>query len=333
MALLRCGKCGHLREVSNDYRGKSVKCPRCKTPGPIYDTVVFVAKVIEQFIAQKNELQQLRSQLAPQDTAVPAEKKPHQPLSEIDIYNTEELKSEQQYEPILKFFQERQVQIDVNHQALDTTGFFDEVAVQLGDNYETLRLVSDKIKRIQQKGYTNIKIILNKKSQKDIQTITRFCKDLYDYSFVANYFYQEKIVRLTLQTSPKIVNFFNGEWMEWFVFMKLLDFFREKQVPVACLRNLSIMFPNEDRHELDVFFLVNNTTPLCIECKTGEFRKDIEKYSILRKRLKLDETQFLMCVIGLSEKQTQGLSSMYDVTFVNEKNFLQQVEKSLSHTD
>lgn len=340
MALFRCGKCGHLREVSNEYKGKSVNCPRCKTPSPVYDTVAFVTKVIEQFIAQKNELQQLRSQLASHqntDTAVPAEaeKEPPQPLSDIDIYNTEELKSEQQYEPILKFFQKRQVQVDVNHQALDTTGFFDEVAVQLGDNYETLRLVSDKIKRIQQKGYTNIKLILNKKSQKDIQTITRFCKDLYDYSFVAEYFYQnqEKIIRLTLQTSPKIVNFFNGEWMEWFVFMKLLDFFREKQVPVACLRNLSIMFPNEDRHELDVFFLVNKTIPLCIECKTGEFRKDIEKYSVLKERLKLDGTQFLLCVIGLSEKQTQGLSSMYDVTFVNEKNFLQQVEKATSHTD
>ncbi|MGB5686067.1 MAG: DUF1887 family CARF protein [Candidatus Electrothrix sp.] len=328
MALFRCGKCGHLREVSNDYRGKSVKCPRCKTPNSIYDTVAFVAKIIEQFIAQKNELQQLRSQLTPQDTAVSAEKESRQPLSEIDIYNTEELKSEQQYEPILKFFQERQIQIDVNQQALDTTGFFDEVAVQLGDQYETLRLVSDKIKYIQQKGYTSVKITLNKRSQKDIQTITRFCKDLYEYSFVAKYFYQkqEKIIRLTLQTSPKIVNFFNGEWMEWFVFMKLLDFFREKQVPVACLRNLSIIFPNEDRHELDVFFLLNNTTPLCIECKTGEFRQDIEKYSVLRKRLKLNETQFLMCVMGLSEKQTMGMSSMYDVTFVNENNFLQQIE-------
>ena len=328
MAIFRCGKCGHLREVSNDYRGKSVKCPRCKTPNLIHGTVAFVAKVIEQFIAQKNELQQLRSQLAPQDASVLAKNDPPQPLSDIDIYNTAELKSEQQYEPILKFFQERQVQIDVNQQALDTTGFFDEVAVQLGDQYETLRLVSDKIKYIQQKGYTSVKITLNKKSQKDIQTITRFCKDLYEYSFVAKYFYQkqEKIIRLTLQTSPKIVHFFNGEWMEWFVFMKLLDFFREKQVPVACLRNLSIIFPNEDRHELDVFFLINNTTPLCIECKTGEFRQDIEKYSVLRKRLKLNETQFLMCVMGLSEKQTQGMSSMYDVTFVNENNFLQQIE-------
>jgi hypothetical protein len=331
MALFRCGKCGHLREVSNDYRGKIVKCPQCKTPSPIYDTVAFVAKVIEQFIVQKNELQQLRSQLTSQDTPDSAVQESSQSLSDIDIYNTEELKSEQQYEPILQFFQKHQIQIDVNQQALDTTGFFDEVAVQLGDHYQTLRIVSDKIKHIQQKGYTTVKIVLNKKSQKEIQAITRFCRDLYEYSFVAKYFYQkqEKIVRLTLQTSPKIVNFFNGEWMEWFVFMKLLDFFREKQLAAACLRNLSVIFQNEDKHELDVFFLINNEIPLCIECKTGEFRKDIEKYSVLRERLKLDETQFLICVIGLSEKQTQGLSSMYDVTFVNEKNFLQQVEKNM----
>ncbi|MCI5130622.1 MAG: DUF1887 family protein [Candidatus Electrothrix sp. EH2] len=338
MALLRCGKCGHLREVSNDYRGKTVKCPQCRAPSPIYDTVAFVTKVIEQFIAQKNELQQLRSELSHQaapDAAENAQEQaqPAQPLSDIDIYNTAEFKSEQQYEPILKFFQKQHIEIDVNHQALDTTGFFDEVAVQLGDRYHTLRLVSDKIKYIQQKGYTNVKIPLKKKSQKDIQVITQFCKDLYEYSFVAKYFYQkqEKIVRLTLQTAPKIVRFFNGEWMEWFVFMKLLDFFQEKQLTVSCLRNLSVRFQNKDQHELDVFFLIKNTIPLCIECKTGEFRQDIEKYSVLRERLKLDGQQFLICVIGLSDKQTLGLTSMYDLTFVNEKNFLQQVEKNLGN--
>ena len=294
--------------------------------------MAFAAKVIEQFLAQKKELQQLRSQLTPQSTPdSPEQEEQVQALSDIDIYNTAELKSEQQYEPILKFFQKHGIALDVNHQALDTTGFFDEVAVQLGDQYETLRLISDKIKYIQHKGYTNVKIALKKKSQKEIQIITRFCKDLYEYSFVAKYFYQkqEKIVRLTLQTASKIVSFFNGEWMEWFIFMKLLDFFQEKQLTVSCLRNLSVTFQNKDQHELDVFFLINKTVPLCIECKTGEFRKDIEKYSVLRERLKLDGQQFLICVIGLSDKQTQGLSSMYDLTFVNEKNFLRQVEKTL----
>ncbi|MCI5221407.1 MAG: DUF1887 family protein [Candidatus Electrothrix sp. AR4] len=329
MALFRCSKCGHLREVPNDYLGKSVKCPRCQASNPIYDTIGFVTKIIAQYLEQKNELRQLRNQLDPPKAADLTETEQTHVLKDVDIHNTAAMASQQQYEPIIKWFKKHQVQLDVNHQAVDTTGFFDEVAMELGDNFYTLKLVSDKIKYIQRKGYTTVKITLFKKSQKDIKAITQFCKVLYDYSFVAKYYYQkqEKIIRLTLQTAPKIVNFFNGEWMEWFVFMKLLNFFREKQLPVACLRNLAVTFQNEDSHELDVFFLINDEIPLCIECKTGEFRKDIEKYSILQKRLKLEKTQFLVCVIGLSQKQTQGLSSMYDVTFVNEKNFLQQVEQ------
>lgn len=330
MAIFRCNKCAHLREVPNDYIGKSVHCPRCKTVNQIQDTVGFIEKILEKYHLHYKELQHLQQQLAPGKTSesFPVEQ---QPLTDIDIYNTRAMSSSQQYEPILKWFQERQIHLDINHQAMDTTGFFDEVAMQLGDHYEILKLVSDQIKYMQQKGSTNVTIHLSKQSQKDIKLITEFCRELYDYSFVAKYFYQkqEKIMRLTLQTVPTIVTFFNGEWMEWFVFMKLLEYIREKQHSVACLRNLSVIFPNEDVHELDVFFLINNRIPVCIECKTGEFRQHIEKYSTLRKRLKLEKTQFLLCVIGLSQEQTQGLSSMYDVTFVNEKNFLQHVEQLL----
>jgi len=191
--------------------------------------------------------------------------------------------------------------------------------------------ISEQIKYIQQKGYTNVKLALSRKNQKQIKAMTKFCQELYEYSFVAKYFYQkkEKIIRLTLQTAPAIKKFFLGEWMEWFVLIKTLEFFREKQLPCACLRNLAVTFPNEDSHELDVFFLINNRIPVCIECKSGEFRQQIDKYSKLRKRLKIDKTQFLLCVIGLSLEQTQGLTSMYDVTFVNEKNFLQYVEHLL----
>jgi len=61
--------------------------------------------------------------------------------------------------------------------------------------------------------------------------------------------------------------------------MKLLEYFQEKQLPTSCVRNLIVKFPNEDSHELDVFFLVNNSIPVCIECKSGEFRQHIDKYS------------------------------------------------------
>ena len=88
---------------------------------------------------------------------------------------------------------------------------------------------------------------------------------------------------------------------------------------------IEINFANDDKNELDIFFIANDI-PICIECKSGEFRPYIEKYSKLRKRLKMDKSQFLFCVIGLDSIQTQGFSGTYDVTFVNEKNLFSHLE-------
>ncbi len=148
---------------------------------------------------------------------------------------------------------------------------------------------------------------------------------------MAKYFYQkrDKIIRLSLQTAPEIRKFFNGIWMEWFILMKLLEFFRDKKMATACLRNLRITFPNEVSNELDIFFLTKDNVPICIECKSGEFRHDIDKYLKLRKQINLDKKQFLLCVFGLSPEQTQGMTSMYDLTFVNENNFIHHIETAL----
>ncbi|MDD3355002.1 hypothetical protein [Zoogloea sp.] len=95
------------------------------------------------------------------------------------------------------------------------------------------------------------------------------------------------------------------------------DFFQEKKRAFSCTRNLSVVFPNEDLHELDVFFLVDGTTPICIECKTGEFRQDLDKYQKLRKRLGIDRSQFILCSNSLTDEQAAGLSGMYDLSFVS----------------
>ena len=164
------------------------------------------------------------------------------------------------------------ISLEINNQALDTTGFFDEVAIRMGDNYDTLKPVSNRLKFNHQKGYANVKLSLSKNSPEQIATITDFCRELHNYSFVSKYYYNRKDrnIHMVLQPAPAIVRFFIGEWMEWFVFMKILNSFREHGVPVACLRGFHARLPNGDRHEIDGFFLVRNEIPLCIECKSGE---------------------------------------------------------------
>ena len=328
MAIFLCGKCGHVREVPSGYIGRSVACPQCKQAGAVHDTVKLFERLIDEYRDQRAELRELSAKLAPGETAgPPAGERPSIP--EIDIHDTRALADPRQFEPIVAWFRKRRVQFDANQRAMDTTGFFDEVAVQLGDRYETLKPVINQIRYAQRRGFSAAKITLSKSGEDEIAAITSFCRELHQYSFVAKYFYRkdDRIAWLTLQTAPEIVRFFNGEWLEWYAFMKLLAFFRERRIPAACLRNPVVTFPNGDVHELDVFFLVDNRIPLCVECKTGEFRQDIEKYTRLVKRLTLEKGQFLVCALGLGEKQIQGFNSMYGVTFANETNFLEHVQR------
>jgi hypothetical protein len=51
----------------------------------------------------------------------------------------------------------------------------------------------------------------------------------------------------------------------------------------------------------------------------------IEKYNKLRKRLNIDKDKFLVLVLGINDEQTNGLTNMHDVTFVNEKNFIDHI--------
>ena len=86
---------------------------------------------------------------------------------------------------------------------------------------------------------------------------------------------------------------------------------------ISCARGVKVTFPNEDLHELDVVFLPQGQTPICIECKTGEFRQDIEKYLRLKRRLGVERSRFIICATDLSDAQAAGLNSMYDLTFVS----------------
>ncbi|MBN1904033.1 MAG: hypothetical protein JW927_02955 [Deltaproteobacteria bacterium] len=303
-----------------------VKCPECEQITTVHDTVAFIKALIIKYVAQAKELQNYRLNTIKDSTENDVEE--NRLFEEIDIYNTNVLTQANNLEPISQWFEKHNIKVIFNEDAADTTGFFDEIALKLGNNFDVLSLVSSQIKYGQNKNFSSIKIDLSKRTPEDIQKITSFCKELYEYSFVAKYFYQkkEKIIRLTLQTVPKIREFFNGIWMEWFTLMKLLQMFQKEKIAPACARAFEISYNGGKTNELDIFILTVKNIPLIIECKSGEFRQDIDKYLSLRKQLHINKEQFIICVFGLSDEQAKGMTSMYDLTFVNEASVIDHIQ-------
>ena len=265
MAIFRCNKCDHIREVGEDYLGKRVKCPECKNITQVYDTIAYVSTLLEKYREQKRTLEALQPDSSHQE---PQSSESDDALfANVNLHNTTILAQEKNLEPISEWFKKRQVETVFNPNAADTTGFFDEIALKLGDDFDALSYLVNQIKYVQAKGYKNVKLDVSNKTAKEIQSINSFCKEAYEYSFVAKHFYQKKhkVVRLTLQTAPQIRQFFDGFWMEWFALMKLLLLFQETKIAPFCTRSLTVTFKNGKSNELDLFVLSSGGVPICIE--------------------------------------------------------------------
>lgn len=335
MSVYRCNQCAFVAEDLVTPVGGKVACARCATPTSVFATVFYVEKLLERYFAALREVKVMK-QANDANSDTPIEPKAAsggqltpqanltQELAQLvgDTRNTKQLATELQHAPVKAWFASRKIEANLDYSLVDTTGFFDDAAMLIGEGYELFSELVDRVRYAYRKSHGWVNLELANLSQKDAQAVNQLCRQLYSHTFFGRYNYQkqEKIVHLTLQTAPAVRQFFEGGWLEWFAFMTLITQLGERQRAFSCARSVNVTFPNEDLHELDVFVLPEGQPPICIECKSGEFRRDIDKYLRMRKRLGLERNRFIICAADLSDEQCNGLSAMYELTFVNLKS-------------
>ena len=335
MPIYRCNQCSFVSEDAVSPIGSKVACGRCGTACTVYGTVFYVEKLVERYFSARREVLALQQAdtPAPEDGAgtngangavavtnggAPSDADSNA-MGDADPHNTTLLATAEQHAPLQAWFAARQIEAKLDYAQVDTSGFFDDAAQMLGENYALFGELLDRVRFAYRKSHSWVNLELANVAQKDAQAINTLCRQLYSHTFFARYHYQkpEKIVRLTLQTAPNIRQFFDGGWLEWYVFMALVKHHQQRGEAFSCARSAKVVFANEDLHELDVISLPQGQAPICIECKSGEFRRDIDKYLRLRKRLGLDRSRFILCAADLSDEQAAGLTAMYELTFVN----------------
>lgn len=207
---------------------------------------------------------------------------------------------------------------------------------KFGDNYAVWSDILGKIGWAYRKEYTKININLTNMSQKNGQIINSTCKELYNQTLFSRYFYQkqEKIISLGLQNATAIKHFFNGGWLEWHALGIILEEVKQcgKDYTFSCARNINMKFDNGDLHEIDVMLLPKEQDPIVIECKSGEFRREIEKYVKLNKRLELPSGHFMILAAEIDSDQSAALSSMYGLSFVSLENLKQSLRQIIQST-
>ena len=309
MPIYRCNQCGLVQEDTQTPINTQTSCSRCGTACTVYGTVYYVEELVKRLAALTREVRQLQSQQQAGASQAPAQALAAKPTAAAKSSSTN----------LAQWFTQQRIQAEIDPSAADTSGFFDEAAQQLGTNYELLGELIGRVAYAYRKNHPSTSWDISKMAQKEAQTITQFCRSLYEHTFFSRYHYQkpEKIVRLNLQPAPAVRQFFEGGWLEWYALMQLLHIQKERKAEISYARGVKITFPNEDLHELDVACTLPDGSLLCIECKSGEFRREIDKYLRLSKRLGVRKANFIICASDLSDEQAKGLSAMYDLSFVS----------------
>ena len=327
MPVYRCNQCGHVSE--SPVAGTQVPCSACQYSCSVFDTAFYVRKLIERYAAAVREIRALQAEEQKPEDAASADAPSQDEKAPAGADEAGDLATATQHAPIEQWFKGRSIQAQFDYGNVDTSGYFDEAAQQFGRNYALFGELLQRVAWSYRKNHTGLNIPLAGVAQKDAQALNTLCRQLYSHTLFSRYHYQkqEKMLRLTLQQAPKVRRFFEGEWLEWFVLLETIEHLRQRKMTFSCARGAKVLFSNEDIHELDVVALPAGRSPICIECKTGEFRREIDKYQRLRKRLGVEPSHFIICAVDLTDEQASSLTAMYDLTFVSLRLLQRHLER------
>jgi hypothetical protein len=316
MALYRCNRCGHLSEPADDQIGTTTACPACGTDNQVYPTTAFLRTMLDRYFAARRELGEARaeierlrrpaSELPPLETALTSHTLP----TDFDTRNTDHFCSRVQVAPVLDWFRQAGVSVDLDPRSLETSGHFDEVSANIGAHYPQLHEIVERIRAAQKQDYSFINIDLGKRTPAEVKSLNDFCQTLSESGFLSKYLHQDgdQVVRLSLQKADAVRRFFDGGWLGWYSFMLGLRHLVGAGVDFSVARDVSLSWPKDEGHALDLVFLVGQGPPLCVQCRTGEVIPHIDRLIHVRDRLGLAPENYLLCVSDLTELQAEELS-------------------------
>jgi len=327
MALYRCNRCGHLSEPADDQIGTTSACPACGADNQAYPTIPFLRTMLDRYFATRRELGEARAELerlrrhagepvAPAEPAPAPNPHAHTLPTDFDTRNTDHFCSRVQVAPVLEWFRQAGVTADLDPRSLETSGHFDEVSASIGTGYPRLHEIVERIRLAQKQDYSFINIDLSKRTPEEVATLNAFCQTLGESGFLSKYLRQEgdQVVRLSLQKAETVRRFFDGGWLSWFSFMLGLRHLVGAGVEFSVARDVSLSWPKDEGHGLDLMFLIGQETPLCVQCRTGEVIPYLDRLTHVRDRLGVAPDNYLLCVSDLTEQQAEDLSRRHGLS-------------------
>ena len=319
MSIYHCQHCGLLAESANAPLETDL-CANCNKPVEVQDTILFVKSVMDKYTKLSNKIKILQEKFIPLDTP--------NTLVQAGLNNINLFANPNHHEKIKQYLNKKNLTVSFNYSAVDMSGYYDEAAELIGDNFPLLEKYLKQIRYLYTNNKVGLMIDCVNLPQQENQKLQTIFKKLFHYTFLAKYNYQasEKKIRISLNTTDNIKKFLTGGWLEWFATIKLLKEVHHKDKKFSIARSVIVQHENGDKNEFDVVFMPENKTPLFIECKSGEFRQDLDKFIRICKKINIPTKNWIVLASEIDKPQADAFEKMYPVRFCDIAHFLEKVK-------
>ena len=208
---------------------------------------------------------------------------------------------------------------------------FSRLALFLGDRYQSLEKLYDKIKwSLSTKQ--QFELSLAEATQEEIANSTQFCTLLKQYALLTSYHYksEDRLIRAKASTEGFVQNFLTGGWLERYIKEKVAKALRSKNLPHEIALGYQVVLPGGEPMELDLLVLVQGRV-FWFEAKTGEFQAHIAKYARIRKLLGLRPQEVFLVLLGVEKARAKELSALHEITVTTQATFLESFLEALEN--
>ncbi|MCY6489392.1 formylglycine-generating enzyme family protein [Leptolyngbya sp. GGD] len=250
-------------------------------------------------------------------------------VSEIPLLQEFDEAAIEEENAAIAWFRERQ--FEVQSFRSNEMEVFDRFALDLGDHYDVLAPVLVQMRRAFLRKRRDFHYALGEISEEMISRCVGFGHNLLNAELLVEFHYDRatKTIRGTMADQPDLAEFFMGVWFERYIYQKVANLLRERDLEFSSLSHVTVTLPNRDRFELDLFFLVEDE-PLLIECFTDrDIDRALQRISQSGQRLEISDSQIFCIGLEMTLAQIAELHQQHRVTVGNRETFLAQIRTAL----
>ncbi|MCW3053576.1 MAG: hypothetical protein JWN14_2746 [Chthonomonadales bacterium] len=177
-------------------------------------------------------------------------------------------------------------------------------------------------------------VFLNKATEKEISCSRTLAQKLYDCAYASHVHYDPTTKTLSLQLTDvtDVVRYMTGGWFERYAKLQIEQVATRLGLSHDILMNAEIVLPNHQAYEIDVLFMANDK-PFWIECKTGDFRSELQRICTKKRHMGIPGAQAILAVFDIQDSDAAAIMATHGMCTVGSHLLIEFLSKVLGTFD